>query len=160
TEEVPLGEGRPQPDVTRPKIIVVVAEGRQTQRSDAQIGRTALQNLFQQRRAPYASIGDALKSSVEYSFEPGKLPKAAIPQPGAVLDPSGANLAAVLDVMQNSPDRSAFEALQNALHDAIPTLRGVVLPPAKQPAGAKALEFILSRNGRVPVTIPGALASG
>jgi predicted ATPase len=97
---------------------------------------------------------------VEYRFDLDKLPKAAVPQPGVVLDPSGVNLAAVLDVMQNSPDRSAFEALQNALHDAIPTLRGIVLPPAKQAAGAKALEFILSRNGQVPVTILGSLASG
>jgi predicted ATPase len=62
--------------------------------------------------------------------------------------------------MQNSPDRSAFEAIQKSLHEAIPTLRGIVLPPAPQQAGAKALEFILSTNGQPPVTIPGSLASG
>jgi predicted ATPase len=63
-------------------------------------------------------------------------------------------------VMQNSSDRSAFEAIQSDLHSAIPTLRGIVLPPGTTPPGAKALEFILSRNGQSPVTIPGSLASG
>ncbi len=62
--------------------------------------------------------------------------------------------------MQNSPNRSAFEELQEVLHKAIPTLQGIVLPPAPQPPGAKALEFILSGIGRPPVTIPGSLASG
>ena len=89
-----------------------------------------------------------------------KLPKAAVPKPGIELDASGENLAAVLDVMQNSSDRSAFEAVQSALHSAIPTLGGIVLPPGTSPPGAKALEYILSRNGRGPVTIPGSLASG
>ena len=101
-----------------------------------------------------------MKLSVEYHFEPDKLPKAAVPRLGIELDPAGENLAAVLDVMQNSPDRSSFEAIQVALHDAIPTLRGIVLPPATPLAGAKALEFVLSRNGQIPVSIPGSLASG
>jgi predicted ATPase len=119
-----------------------------------------LQILSQQHRLPYSLVADALKSSVEYRFKLDKLPKAAIPKPGIELDSSGENLAAVLDVMQNSSDRTAFEAVQRFLHDAIPTLRGIVLPPAKSPPGAKALEFILSRNGQSPVTIPGSLASG
>ena len=121
---------------------------------------TGLQVLLQQRQSPYLSIADVLKSSVEYHFEPDKLSKAAIPRLGIELDPSGENLAAVLDVMQNSPDRSSFVAIQDALHDAIPTLGGIVLPPATNPPGGKALEFVLSRNAHIPVTIPGSLASG
>ncbi len=87
-------------------------------------------------------------------------PRQPFRSPGSRLDASGENLAAVLDVMQNSSDRSAFEAIQSALHSAIPTLRGIVLPPATSPSGAKALEYILARNGQAPVTIPGSLASG
>jgi predicted ATPase len=143
-------------------VVVLTAEGQQ--RNHAPSGTTFLRGLVEQRLSPYPSIAEALTSSTEYRLELDKLTMAAVPQPGIVLEPSGANLAAVLDVMQNSPDRSDFEALQKALHDAIPTLRGIVLPPAaKGPgaiAGAKALEFILSQNGQSPVTIPASLASG
>jgi predicted ATPase len=76
------------------------------------------------------------------------------------LEATGRNLAAVLDVMQNSADRSGFEAIQKSLHEAIPTLKGIVLPPAPQPPGAKSLEFILAGNSQPPVTIPGSSASG
>ena len=116
--------------------------------------------FLQQSQPPINAIGQALAASIEYHFDLGKLPQPSVPAAGIALDPSGANLAAVLDVMQNAPDRSAFEKLQEELHDAIQTLRGIVLPPARQQVGAKALEFILSGNGQAPVTIPGSLASG
>ena len=141
-------------------VVVAQGQGKQENRFPLHSGMNGVQVLGQQRQLPYLSLVEVLKSSVEYRFDLDKLPKAATPKPGIELDPTGENLAAVLDVMQNSPDRSAFEAIQNALHDAIPTLRGIVLPPADRPSGAKALEFILSRNGHVPVTIPGSLASG
>lgn len=121
-------------------------------------GHLYLRGFVAQRLAQSIAIGDALTSSVEYHFDPEQLHKPSIPQPGILLSPSGANLAAVLDVMQNSPDRSAFDAVQRSLHEAVPTLGGIVLPPAAQ-QGAKALEFILSGNGQPRVTIPASLAS-
>jgi predicted ATPase len=163
TEDVRSGQGQPQPQASAGGTLVVVVpqgQGNQQSRIPLSLGVNGLQALLQQRQSPYLSIADVLKSSVEYHFELDKLPKAAVPRLGIELDRTGENLAAVLDVMQNSPDRSSFEAIQVALHDAIPTLRGIVLPPATQHAGAKALEFVLSRNGQIPVTIPGSLASG
>jgi len=185
TKEVLPDEAQPEPNFPPGTLTIVLHQGQASEpsRQPVQRGKTGLQFLVEQRASPFLGIADALKSSVEYRFDVDKLPKPAIPKPGIKLDPSGDNLAAVLDVMQNSPDRSAFEALQNALHREISTLRGIVLPPARppynpsysvggpaprgiviptvpQPSGAKALEFILSRSGQSPVTIPGSLASG
>jgi predicted ATPase len=163
SEETPAPQGQPPmlPVNAGPlTMFTPVAQGKQPTRLQVPRLATGLQILSQQHRLPYSLVADALKSSVEYRFKLDKLPKAAIPKPGIELDSSGENLAAVLDVMQNSSDRTAFEAVQRFLHDAIPTLRGIVLPPATSPPGAKALEFILSRNGQSPVTIPGSLASG
>jgi len=157
TQEAPAQNQRPAIQYAGPPgLVVVTANG---QAHPAQPGAPYLSQFIQQQQAPFTAIADALKSSIEYRFELGKLPTPAIPKPGITLESSGANLAAVLDVLQNSPDRSAFELLQKALCDAIPNLRGIVLPPA-QHGGAKALEFILSGNGQIPVTIPGSLASG
>jgi predicted ATPase len=161
TEEVPAGQPQP-PHNFAPGTLVVnlaTAEGKQLQ--PAQVGNLYFSSFLQQHPVAYAAaIVEALTSSLEYQFDLHKLPMPSVPQPGITLDASGANLAAVLDVMQNSPDRAAFEALQKSLHEAIPTLRGIVLPPTPQQQGAKALEFILSGNGQPPVTIPGSLASG
>jgi AAA domain, putative AbiEii toxin, Type IV TA system len=162
TEEIRTGQTQPQTDSSPVRPVAVTAQGRGTQQTLVAPGKTILHALAQQRKAPFDDIADALKSSAEYRFDLQKLPRSSVPKPGVALTPSGDNLAAVLDVMQNSPDRSGFEALQDALRDAIPTLRGIVLPPATStdPPGAKALEFILSRSGQLPVTIPGSLASG
>jgi predicted ATPase len=143
-------------------IALATAQGKQT--LYIQAGSVYLQQFIQQRQTNSTAVAEALTSSLEYQFDLSELPKPSVPKPGIVLEASGANLAAVLDVMQNSPDRSAFEALQRSLHEAAPTLRGIVLPPATQKAstkeaGAKALEFILSGNGQPPVTIPASLAS-
>jgi predicted ATPase len=118
-----------------------------------------LRQLVAQRHAEAKAVQQALESTVEYHFDPEQLSRASVPTPDAVLEPSGANLAAILDVMQNSPDRSAFDAVQKSLHNSVPTISGFVLPPAPQPAGAKALQFILSGNGQPPVTVPATLAS-
>jgi predicted ATPase len=136
--------------------VVVLSTG---QRQPVQAG-VYLQQFVRQHQANSAAVAEALTSSLEYRFDLAELPRPSVPQPGIVLDASGSNLAAVLDVLQNLPNRSAFEALQKSLHDAIPNLSGIVFPPASQPPGAKALEFILSGNGQPPVTIPASLASG
>jgi len=138
--------------------VVIMGNGRPAR--PAQPGTPFLPQFIQQPQAPFAALAEALTSSIEYRFELGKLPLPSVPAPGIALEPTGTNLAAVLDILQNSPDRSAFESLQKSLHEAIPSLRGIVLPPARQQAGAKSLEFILSGNGQPPVTIPGSLASG
>lgn len=125
-----------------------------------QSGSLFLQQFARGGNPASAGLAEALTASLEYKFDLAKLPSPSIPQPGIVLEQFGANLAAVLDVMQNSADRSSFEALQKDLHEAIGTLKGIVLPPAGQQSGAKAMQFILSGNGQPPVTIPASLASG
>jgi predicted ATPase len=125
-----------------------------------QYGGLGLSKFKEEDSPAFAPIGESLASCLEYQFKLDQLPIPSVPQPEIKLESSGSNLAAVLDVMQNSPDRAPFEALQTALNAAIPTLKGIVLPPVPQQHGAKALEFILSGNGKRPVTIPGSLASG
>jgi len=155
-------------------LVLAIATGQGKQLQPARFGTLYLQQLAHRQALPYigqmapgvppfeavAAIYETLASSAEYEFDLDVLPSPSVPQAAIALDPAGANLAAVLDVMQNSPDRSAFEALQTALHGAIPTLRGIVLPPSALQPGAKSLDFILSGNGQPPVTIPGSLASG
>src|SRR5262249_819725 len=69
------------------------------------------------------------------------------------------NLASVLDALLNTPGRAAFLAIESALHDAIPTLNGINLPPVEHQQGAKAVEFILTGNGQPAITIPATLPS-
>lgn len=124
-----------------------------------QTGQVFLHQFANHHNGDSAAVRQALSSSVEYRFDPEKLPKPSVPQPAAALSPTGDNLAAVLDVMQNSAARASFQSLQDALHQAVPSVSGIVLPPAPQQAGAKALQFILAGNGQPPVSIPGSLAS-
>lgn len=160
TEEVPADSPSPAYQNLAPGTpALATATGQGKQLQPMQLGTLHLQQFLRERQPAYAAIEAALTGSLEYQFELDKLPRSSIPQPGIVLEPSGANLAAVLDVMQNSADRSAFETIQKSLHEAIPTLRGIVLPPAPQQQGAKAIQYILSTNGQPPVTIPGSLAS-
>jgi len=141
-------------------LTIAVATSQGTQLQLAQAGSLYLPLFTQHDQSLSRPVAEGLASSLAYQFDLDQLPKASVPQPNVALEASGANLAAVLDIMQNSADRSAFQSLQKALHEAIPTLRGIVLPPSPQQPGAKALEFILSGSEQPPVTIPGALASG
>lgn len=157
TEEIVAGKGSsPHPQGT---LVIAIATGQGKQHQPVQPGNFYLGSFLALRSSTSVAIAQALASSVEYHFDPEQLPKPSLPKSDDVLSPSGANIAGVLDVMQNSPDRSAFEAVQRSLHDAIPTLSGIVLPPATQQGGAKAIEFILAANGHATVTIPGSLAS-
>jgi predicted ATPase len=163
TEETPPGRPQPPFNYAPGTRVLAVATDQGKQLQPVQPGTLYLQHCVSQLQAISPTITEALTPSREYHFDPDKLPNPSIPQPGSVLEPSGNNLAAVLDVLQNSADRSAFEALQETLHEAIPTLRGIVLPPVVQqqyPQGAKTLAFILFGNGQSPVMIPGSLASG
>ncbi len=122
---------------------------------------TLLSVLGGQKHQPYFGIAQTLASSVEYRFDPDKLCETSIPEAQAILHPSGDNLASVLDAMHNSPDRKPFQALEKSLHEAVPTLDGITLPPVRSAQGqwAKAIEFILADSGQPPVTIPAELAS-
>jgi predicted ATPase len=141
-------------------VALTILDGEAKQLRAPQLGMPYLFQMVSRGQSVYQPIAEALTSSVEYRFDLGKLHATSIPKPEVKLEPSGENLAAVLDVLQNSADRSAFEAIEGSLHEAIQTLRGIVLPPASQGSGAKALEYILAGNGQPPVTIPGSLASG
>ena len=100
------------------------------------------------------NIMGALPSVLEYRFDPRELAQPSVPQADRTLETAGANLAAVLAVLQNS-DPPAFAAIQEHWQ-ALLTLPGFTLTPA-EPPGAKALEFILSEQPFV--TIPASLAS-
>ncbi len=141
------------------RLVVVLATDQGNQTENARPGYSYFRQFIQQNWENSSALAEVLRSSLEYRFDLNRLSMPSVPQPDITLEASGANLAAVLDVLQNSPDRSAFEALQKALHEAIPTLSGIVLPPASRQPGAKALEFILSGNGQTPVTIPASQAS-
>jgi predicted ATPase len=116
--------------------------------ANAQPGGLTFPNLVHQ--APFAVVAEALASTVEYHFEPAKLADASVPERDAVLHPSGDNLASVLDGLLTGADRSAFEAVEEALHAAIPTLQGIALRTAREHPGAKAVEFILPSQGKRP----------
>lgn len=92
-----------------------------------------------------------------YRLDPDALRTPAVPQPDAVLSPSGDNLVAVLDRLISGPDRTAIVELERKLHAAIPTLRGISLRTAE--AGKKSLEFVLAGPGKPLTTIPCAHAS-
>jgi predicted ATPase len=94
-----------------------------------------------------------LKISTPYHFSPSEMrvPAKAIPSP--VLSSRGENLAAVLNSMLTGPDRHAVNELENSIHQAIPTLRGISTP-AKDTAGAeRVIKFALSGSERPPLTI-------
>ncbi|HEU4411486.1 MAG TPA: AAA family ATPase [Polyangiaceae bacterium] len=102
-----------------------------------------------------------LQTNGRYRLSTDALRSPSVPTPGAVLSPTGDNLAAVVDAILGGPDREARVAFETALEAIIPTLRGVTTPPAAggEP-GAKEVHFVLAgTNGKRPVTIPGALAS-
>lgn len=92
-----------------------------------------------------------------YRLDPDALRIPAVPQPDAVLSPSGDNLVAVLDRLISGPDRTAIAELERNLNAAIPTLRGISLRTAE--AGKKSLEFVLAGPGKPLTTIPCAHAS-
>jgi len=101
-----------------------------------------------------------LARAPRYRLSPDLLRTPAVPTPDAVLTATGDNLAAVLDRLITGPDRSAIARLEQALHEAIPTLRGIALRTIDGKTGAKSLEFVLSTGTKgPPVTIPCAHAS-
>ena len=160
TEEVNAETAQSNAALPPGALVNVMAVNQGTQKTPARFGTTFLSQLVQQGKWPYPAIAETLHSSIQYRFDIAHLCQPAVPQAGESLHATGDNLAGVLDLLQNSPDRSAFEAIQKALHEEIPTIQGVVLPPSRQRPGAKALEFILSGDGRRPVSIPAQLASG
>lgn len=101
-----------------------------------------------------------LARAPRYRLNPDLLRSPAVPTPDAVLTATGDNLAAVLDRLITGPDRSAIARLEQALHEAVPTLRGIALRTVDGKTGAKSLEFVLSTGTKgPPVTIPCAHAS-
>jgi len=112
----------------------------------------------------FGPVIGALSSSSRYRFEPTALRRMAQPSPDAQLRPSGDNLAAVMDAIVSGPSRSSVLSLERALHEAVPTLRGVSLKTVLDGEGRdarifKALEFVLADSGKQAVTIPSAQAS-
>jgi predicted ATPase len=116
-------------------------------------------------------IIESLSASVEYRLDPpairnsGSDPtqhpfaqNAALPVPvSPILSTTGDNLIAVLDAIMTSPRRTNILNLENDLHSAINTLKGISLPV--RPPNAKTLSFTLNGDETEPVTIPAALAS-
>lgn len=123
---------------------------------------TTLRALLAGRPSPLrAEFADLIPPGISdlrrYRLDPDALRTPAVPQPDAVLSPSGDNLVAVLDRLISGPDRTAIVELERNLNAAIPTLRGISLRTAE--AGKKSLEFVLAGPGKPLTTIPCAHAS-
>ncbi len=109
----------------------------------------------------------SISSSSRYRFEPTALRRMMPPSPDPQLSPSGDNLAAVMDAILTGPNRGNVLNLERALHEAVPTLRGISLRTVLEQAPSegclprifKALEFVLADTGRFAVPIPAAQAS-
>ncbi|HEY0138409.1 MAG TPA: AAA family ATPase [Nannocystis sp.] len=112
--------------------------------------------IFIKEVQPFTSVLADLR---RYRLDPDALRTPAVPEPDAVLTPSGDNLVAVLDRLISGPDRTAIVNLEQKLHEAIPTLRGIALRTADGKTGTKTLEFVLDGPGKAFTTIPCAHAS-
>lgn len=108
---------------------------------------------------PITQFTSVLEDLPRYRLDPDALRAPAIPQPDAVLAPSGDNLVAVLDRLISGPDRTAIPALEQSLHESIPTLSGITLRTVEGITGTKTLEFLLSGSTKRFITIPCAHAS-
>lgn len=167
TEE--LSKPPPDSQLQPGTVVHVEATDLGQQKSVAQPGTTLLSIKARQQQSPYAAIAGVLGSCVQYRFDLRRLRQPSVPRAGDRLQSTGGNLAGILDLLHNSPEPRAFEALQTALHDAIPALQRIVLPPARvseprspkgrNQAGAKSLEFVLAGDNQPPVTIPASQAS-
>ncbi|HYT93174.1 MAG TPA: AAA family ATPase [Gemmataceae bacterium] len=105
------------------------------------------------------STVEAISSTTKYCLDPDAM-RAEVPlESDPVLSSSGANLAAVLDAILSGPDRQAVLGLEQALHEAIQSIRGVAVPVAPSNKNAKSLHFVLNGKERPAVTIPATLAS-
>lgn len=110
-------------------------------------------------RGVLEQISNALTSRSIYRLDPRLLRSRSVPEAGAILTPTGDNLASVLDGLITGPDRDIVVAMEKALHEALPSLKGfAVRPPPEGKPGEKSIEFVLSGSKPV-VTIPCALAS-
>ena len=107
---------------------------------------------------PISDVVKELQSSKTYQLDPKRCdsPRAAAVNP-LTLDPTGNNLAAVLQGMLSGPDRKAILDLESQLHEAIPTLKGVSTPLVNQ--NAHQVEFTLNTDARPAITIPCSQAS-
>lgn len=103
------------------------------------------------------ALASSLTTSEEYQFQIKQMAKGSV-LGHFFLNQTGANLASVLDSLQNSPKRTNFDLIQKKLQDVIPTLAGVILPTVGEKG--KVIEFILSGDGQKPVSIPASLVSG
>lgn len=103
----------------------------------------------------------ALARAPRFRLSPDQLRSAAVTVADAVLSPTGDNLVAVLDRLIAGPDRSAIVRLEQELHRAVKTLRGIALPTIEGHDGWKSLAFVLDTGTAKgpPVTIPCAHAS-
>jgi predicted ATPase len=99
-----------------------------------------------------------MSSTDEYRFDPRVIRMPSVPKADEGLRSDGANLAAVLDAMQNATDNSPFQSVAAALRGEVPTIARIVLPSVRD-GGAKILAFVLSGGNGAPVTIPAVHAS-
>jgi len=109
---------------------------------------------------PIDWLCEALSSTEEYRLIPDAMRNPAKAESHPSLTTSGDNLASVLNSLLTGPDRLAVVELERKLHEAIPTLRGLSTPAAKDGSGSqRQIEFALSAESKPPITIPSSQAS-
>jgi predicted ATPase len=122
---------------------------------------TALYSLanHQSYRPAFGPFTSSLRTPGRYHLSTDALRAPSVPEPGAVLSPSGDNLASIVDAILSGPDLEVRAAFEGALRATIPTLKGVTTPPAAgDKPGAKEMHFVLA--GTMLVTAFLALAYG
>ncbi|MEZ4448784.1 MAG: AAA family ATPase [Nannocystaceae bacterium] len=87
-----------------------------------------------------------------YRLDPDALRRPSAPRPDTLLDASGRSLPSLLDGLFSGADASIRTSLEQSLHAAIPTLRGLSLLSFDD--STKTIEYVLAGSGKRPITIP------
>ena len=116
---------------------------------------TALGCVLRQHTPAEALPAARLLSSMsKHRFSPQDLRKPAKLTANPKLSESGDNLAAVLDALISGPDRSAINALEDALRREVPSLKGLSLETVVSGNDTlKELHYALAGNERPPITV-------
>ena len=85
--------------------------------------------------APMAALAEAVSSTEKYQLNAAQMRVPAASSPSPMLHPTGDNLSAVLNEMLAGPDRATIIELERKLHEAVPTLRGISTPTARNGQG-------------------------
>lgn len=133
---------------------VVTGEGSKDLGFRYEGGGTSLFTLTKSGVAGFSEVAAALSGIQRVRLVPGELRKPSRLDPLASLTDGGQALAAVLDRIITGPDRTVIAAIEQRLHEAIPSVAGVALRSVAGQPDHKTVELALAGSGSPPPTIP------